>query len=170
MPDTIQAGTEAPAASAPTTMGAGKCLTVCATCPWRTSNHGKPHPEKWYATANLRRLWDGLRRGEAPGMICHSTDPDSIHYGGEKAVRPGHERHCAGALILIQTEMDALKDAPSLRAYQQARHKPLTRDGGAAWAWRILTVLGGTSFRVDDAEAVGLPWRQAKPEGGAPDA
>ena len=78
------------------------CLKVCDSCPWLRANHGKPHPAKWYSLANLRRLWNGLRRGKAPGMICHSSDPRSEEYGSTIAVKSNNKpRECAGALVLV---------------------------------------------------------------------
>lgn len=89
----------------------------CGTCPWRPENHGAENPEgweetnqqiqeehgesleDWYSEENLRRLWEGLRTGRAPGMICHATDPNADDYGGDPA-KEGHERYCTGALIL----------------------------------------------------------------------
>jgi hypothetical protein len=82
---------------------------VCATCPWRTANHGKPHPAKWYSIANLRRLWNGLRTAKAPGMICHSTDPKNVEYGGDAPVKPGHEMECGGALYLLIQNIERVR-------------------------------------------------------------
>ncbi len=81
---------------------------VCKTCPWRVENHGKTHPAGWYKLANLKRLWAGLRSGRAPGIICHSTDPKNVEYGGDAPIKPGHEAECGGALFLLITNMNAV--------------------------------------------------------------
>ena len=80
----------------------------CAQCPWLTANHGKRNGEGWYSKANRRRLWTGIRRGDAPGMSCHPTDtrmefPEHIPGPSE-----GTEmKACAGWLILAQIELKA---------------------------------------------------------------
>ena len=75
---------------------------VCATCPWRVCNQGKRHPAKWYTIKNLRRLWNGIRTGEAPGMVCHSTDPESKEYGSTKPVpETAKTQECGGVLIMV---------------------------------------------------------------------
>ncbi len=78
-------------------------LVPCQACPWRTSNHGKPHPHGWYLLKNLRRLWRGMRGGET--MSCHPTDPDNVVPAGAPEPPPDFvPRECAGALILKQRE------------------------------------------------------------------
>ena len=83
--------------------------TPCAECPWRTVNQGKRHPDGWYNRANLKRLWNKLRRGDM--MSCHPTDPRnpvSVHAAlkGQRMAKLGATpRECAGALILQQREL-----------------------------------------------------------------
>lgn len=119
----------------------------CAQCPWRTSNHGKRHPDGWFTITNRKRLWAQLRRGEA--MTCHPTDPENPLPAGTRAV-PDHvtTRECAGAIILQQRELDILqREYPDFRAYRRARPMGLTRDGFASMVSRLLfggvPVIGG---------------------------
>ncbi len=110
----------------------------CATCPWLTENHGKRHPAGWYRASNLRRLWNGLRSGRAPGMICHSTDPRNTDYGGSQPVSPGHERECIGATTLIQRELTILEQYKDFRDYRQDRPMGFTRTGLGVWIEKII--------------------------------
>jgi hypothetical protein len=140
-----------------------KAMTVpCAQCPWRRSNQGRPHPHGWYTRKNLRRLWNGLRTGEAPGMSCHPTDTDNEVPAGGKTVPEGMaKRECAGALLLVQRELKLLETDP--KGYLKARgRRGLSREGVAWWALSRCqlanTPLGGPSMPVipEDAD-VGYP-------------
>lgn len=114
----------------------------CAHCPWRTANQGKkPDPYKFYTLTNLRRLWGGLKRGER--MTCHPTDPAMAEFEGyEKTAARKVTNECAGALVLIQRELQRAQDAmeaadaegkrDGIRRYRRAHPKGLTRDGVAA--------------------------------------
>jgi hypothetical protein len=125
-------------------------LRVCASCPFLIENHGKPHPAKWYSTGNLRRLWNGLRSGRAPGMVCHATDPDSKGYGGTAEIRPGRESQCAGAWLLILQNANAFSAGKP-----QPFQPPLARSVLAEIAWKLIT---GTLPDVEDrGSEVGLP-------------
>jgi hypothetical protein len=128
-------------------------IGVCATCPWRKENHGKAHPANWYTAANLRRLWNGLRSGKSPGMVCHATDPESPEYGSTKAPpASARKQDCAGALALVHIEMNALSHAPSFEAYRRARPDGLTRTGAYVWAERIIFGPRPPAFRAKFAE------------------
>lgn len=117
---------------------------ACAACPWRISNHGRRHPGGWYSKANRRRLWNGLRTGDAPGMTCHPTDPDN------QPVRDGIEtRECAGAMLLLARELGALNaacaeadDGRGFARYRKGRSYPLTIGGAIELANRLM--FGGT--------------------------
>lgn len=122
---------------------------ACGACPWRLANQGVPHPGGWYTKANLRRLWNGLRRGVR--MSCHPTDPDmtwsdcSCH----EPPPPGTAtRECAGALILIQREMAhlqvVLEAGGSFADYQREHPMGLTKRGAATHANAML--FGGVPF------------------------
>lgn len=136
-------------------------LRICETCPWLTKNHGKKHTSAWYrehptikgwySKANLRRLWAGLRTGAAPGILCHSTDPDSKDYGGKGTIKPGKERACAGALNLIYANVNAFaKNQP------QPFQPQMTKHAIADYVWRRIT---GQLPVVEDRQAdVSLPW------------
>lgn len=124
----------------------------CAACPWRLTNHGKPHPDDWYTKANRRRLWSGLRQGEM--MTCHPTDPTNPPPTGRPAAgaKPGTAtRLCAGAWALLMVEVNAVNAALAggghLADYRQGRpHPPLTRAGALAQIERAFmpTGLGGS--------------------------
>lgn len=124
--------------------------TPCAQCPWRTSNQGKRHPGGWYTKANLRRLWVGMRRGEA--MTCHPTDPNNpVPDGVKPAPENAQTIECAGALILQQRELRRFEaicrelpegDTGALKLYRKAHPRGLTREGLILMAQRIM--FGGT--------------------------
>jgi hypothetical protein len=128
-----------------------KSLRVCQTCPWLKKNHGVKHQAKWYTKANIRRLWNGLRTGKAPGMVCHSTDPNNSDYGGKGTVRPDFEpQECAGALILQIQNVNAIS-----AGLPQPHQPPLTK-------WRLAQlverhIFGGFPEVEDRADEVGLP-------------
>lgn len=149
----------------------------CAACPWLLANHGRRHPDGWYRATNLRRLWAGLRTGEAPGMSCHPTDPDNPVPEGWRGVPVGTvTRECAGAQTLVQRELRLFErladqlgiDAPILRIYRALRPRGLTRAGLAHWVHGQM--LAGTPFGPPNAMTAqpldhpvgidhdGLPW------------
>lgn len=108
----------------------------CAACPWRKSNLEKPHPHKWYSKKNLLRLWNGLRKYDAPGMTCHPTDADNQVPDGTKPVPESVEKkECAGAIILVTRELRLLEKH---KDYLKIRKGGLTRAGGAGWVERII--------------------------------
>lgn len=117
----------------------------CATCPWRTANHGKPHPDGWYTKRNRARLWAQLRRGEM--MSCHKTDPANPVPSGVKPVPYGTEVHeCAGALVLQQREIMNFQRCKSLPLYRSQHPNGLLRAGLLTIAERA--VFGGMSGLV----------------------
>jgi hypothetical protein len=93
-------------------------------------------------------------------MVCHSTDPENVEYGGDKKVTPGHERPCAGALILLIKHVNEANDAPSVKEYQKRHPLPMSKAG-------LATVVGNALFgeipAVEDrADEVSLPWENDK--------
>ncbi len=135
-----------------------KTLRVCETCPFLVKNHGKKHEAGWYTRTNIRRLWSGLRSGKAPGILCHSSDPQNEDYGGGGKVKPGHEHECAGALLLLAQNINALS-AGSPEPFQPGLKRP-------AIAWfleRHLFSQGKWPDVEDRSGEVGLPWRSVKP-------
>lgn len=133
--------------------------TPCAHCPWRASNQGKRHPNGWYTKANLRRLWKGLRRGEA--MSCHPTDvnnpvtPEDEAAGHRPAPEGMEVRECAGAVILCQREVMVFqeiakhyKPGASMREYRRLRSRGLTLDGLGEIVSRVL--FSGTPLTSGD--------------------
>lgn len=116
---------------------------ACAACPFRISNHGRKHPENYYSKGNRRRLWNGLRTGDAPGMTCHPTDPQNQPVA-ERVVT----RECAGAMLLLAREWHTLSTTleagGSIADYRRGRTLPLTQDGIGAMVERIM--FGGTAL------------------------
>lgn len=139
-----------------------ECSTgkACAVCPWRLANAGKPHPHKFYAAANLRRLWRGIRDGER--MTCHPTDPQMEEFEGyEKTADRDVTRECAGAQTLVQRELayftQAAKDfeagktedaKSALQFYRRRRPRGLTRAGLAGHFFAaVMTMPGAPPMR-----------------------
>ena len=119
------------------------CAPVaCSACPWRKANLGKPHPHGWYQQANLDRLWNGLRTGEAPGMTCHPTDANNLVPEGHKAApEDGTKLECTGSLVLIQRELRVFEK--DVQGYSK-RAPFLSRDGLLWWAVNRGSALAGT--------------------------
>jgi hypothetical protein len=132
----------------------------CDTCPWKGKNFNASTPDPktaerhWYTTNNLKRLWEGIRQGER--MICHDTDPKSKTYGNTKNVKAGYERDCVGSLILVMRSIQRLERVP-FKDYRKGKGKRMTRDGAAAWCWRIATD-SRLPRGVAEKDAVGVLW------------
>lgn len=76
----------------------------CAHCPWRLSNAGRENQHGFYSPGNLRRLWNGLRKGNR--MTCHPTDPRMSDFAGYEGTADREVTHeCAGAAIMAQREL-----------------------------------------------------------------
>lgn len=126
-------------------------LHICDGCPWLKVNHRKRHVNKWYTKSNLRRLWNGLRKGEAPGMLCHATDPNAGEYMGASNIKSGKESECGGAVLLIGLNIAALGEK------KEQPYKPgITKWGLSAILGRYL--MRGIPSVVDRRDEVGLPW------------
>lgn len=128
----------------------------CKTCPFLAINAGKPNPNgwqpeddqhDWYSDKNLKRLWEGIRRGEV--MICHSSDPNADSYGGN-ASKPGSERPCTGAVLLTMLHMNRYGElldkskSTAYREYQKLTGKPITKRGMEAHL--MMNMLGRTGL------------------------
>jgi hypothetical protein len=136
-------------------------IAVCATCPWLKGNQGQPHPAGWYRLSNLKRLWDGLRTGKAPGMICHATDAEGVDYGSTKAIPATvQRRECAGALILRIRHANEAGACHDLKEYQARHRYPMTRGGLLTIVNRSLDPFNHIPPVTDNAE-VQLPWRKS---------
>jgi hypothetical protein len=153
------------------------CETPCSSCPWRTENQGKPHPDGWFTTKNRERLWAKMRRGES--MSCHPTDPANPLPPGAPAVTAPVTVECAGSLILVQREAVKLQAFPgpyAFRLYRKAHPKGLTKDGVANLISRTtlagVPLVGAPRMPLLDLmapvshEPVGdwLAWLEAHPE------
>lgn len=153
----------------------------CGACPWRRSNAGKRHPDGWYRRANLARLWQLLRHGDA--MSCHPTDPDNpvseeaIAAGYRPAPPDSRRLECRGALVLVQREMHLLVNRydNDVRAYRADRPRGLSKHGIARVAARLMfggvpfLGAGGKMARPDLNADVGydpfLPWTPVTSDG-----
>lgn len=135
----------------------GQCAKACKTCPWLTVNHNKrPDLENWYSTANLKRLWEGIRSGSP--MICHSTDPEAINYGGTKEIKPGKEMHCVGSLVLVMAHANYLgKLSDQAASSYWKKLYSFTRHGLAAFAERMLFEKKSLPDAVD-TQGISVPW------------
>lgn len=128
---------------------------ACRTCPWRLENQGRPSPGGWFTKANLRRLWDKLRRGEQ--MSCHYTDARVAECDPPPGYRPpppgGEILECVGALVLQQREVMYFQDVRDLRLYRKAHPMGMTRGGFARLVERLFfggTPLGGRPVERPD--------------------
>lgn len=135
---------------------------ACAHCPWRVSNQGKPTADGFYTKANLRRLWSGLRSGEA--MTCHPTDPRMNAFESAPRVSLSATTHeCAGSMILVQRELVRVQDAEDWKTYRGRPGPRLTMGGAAEHVARMIfggTPMGGAKVpRLDlnDAEVQYAP-------------
>lgn len=144
----------------------------CAVCPWRLSNQGTPHPHGFYDRANLKRLWDGLRTGEAPGMTCHPTDPDMAEFEGYEETAEREVTHeCMGSWIMVMREVAhfqslckdvedeeaagaSFKPGEAYRRYRAAAgRKGMNLEGLASWAFRLAVVMPGqNAIRVNNQQ------------------
>lgn len=152
---------------------AGALPNACALCPWRISNQGTPHPHGFYDKANIKRLWDGIRRGDAPGMSCHPTDPRMAEFEGyEETAERTRTHECMGSWVMVAREMErfqaickavereqqdgaTFRSGEALRRYRAATSgKAMTREGLAEWAWRIAVVMPGQARLQPTIEAM----------------
>ena len=127
----------------------------CAACPWLTANHRRPHPDGWYSDANRRRLWGGLRTGEAPGMTCHPTDPENQPVADHVVTR-----ECTGAWLLIARETTAFEEAcktaepgKGWAAYREGRKLAMTQEGLVVAVSALLPPPFGRGLRVSLPDA-----------------
>ena len=127
---------------------------ACDDCPWRRSNAGRKTKGGWYTKKNIRRLWAGLRSGDAPGMTCHPTDADHDTEDGSQAVPDGTQaKECYGSLLLVGREMNSFSGlcetaaaGQGFKLYKSLRPKGLTRYGLMHWTERFMlghTIFGG---------------------------
>lgn len=106
----------------------------CAHCPWRLSNAGRENQHGFYTKSNLRRLWNGLRKGNR--MTCHPTDPHMSGFAGYEVTAGREVTHeCAGAAIMVQRELHHFQECAKAAEAESrddgfARYKRLR--GGAA--------------------------------------
>lgn len=166
---------------------------ACVTCPFRRANFGKDNPngyvpdleaggEDWYAEANLRRIWEGLKTEH--WLMCHSSDPTATDYGGALH-SPGKERICAGELVAVMKHLKLfeklLLEHPDERGVPYRLYKK--EAGRAALKFETIVQLvmavsigrthmfGGLPFPLtatpETEAAVGLPWADPVVNGGA---
>jgi hypothetical protein len=141
----------------------------CDQCPWRLSNQGKRHQFGFYTLANLRRLWNQIRRGGG-AQSCHLTDPSHPDHVAVGAKPEATARECPGSVIVVLREVEQMANAErvvtpeSMARYRSTRKKGLTKEGILFWVVSRLQY-GGVPFvggvklpDVDVTDAtVGLP-------------
>ena len=94
--------------------------SVCSSCPFRVSNHGKRVPKGWYSEANVQRLWRGISAGER--LVCIELELTA----DQTAAR----RECVGALHLVVRHLTAAKEP----TYARRAAAPLSAVGVRALA------------------------------------
>lgn len=136
----------------------GAADTACAACPFRLENHGRRTGDGWYTKANRRRLWSGLRTGDAPGMTCHPTDPANPAPKRRPCARAADGadfRECTGWHHVAQVELRLFEQAAEAhpgdfaaawRAYRASSQHPMTRAGLFAYATRTIPFPAGAGM------------------------
>lgn len=132
----------------------------CAQCPWRISNHGKPHPGGFYTRRNIKRLWNQIRSGGRP-QGCHLTDPSHPDHIAAGCAPNAKAQECPGSVILIKRELLTLTnsvglvkqddahvvDDAKLVAYlRDTSKRRLTRHGMIYWLVKRASAFAGTPF------------------------
>ena len=92
------------------------CRYALCSVPLADRQSPEAAPRGVQLRCNRRRLWSGLRTGDAPGMTCHPTDPENQPV--KEAVRT---RECTGAWLLLLREMAALEASAGLADYRRGR-------------------------------------------------
>lgn len=143
----------------------------CARCPWRLANQGKKHPFQFYSAANLRRLWNQIRKADGgDAQSCHMTDPSHPDHVAAGAKPGAKAQECPGSVILVKRELRRMADEKGVispegwQRYRQKRPKRgLTKTGMQWWAVARIafagSILGGPKLPevdIDDPE-IGLP-------------
>ncbi len=136
----------------------------CESCPWRIANHSKRTKWQFYTQANLRRLWNQIRRGGG-AQTCHPTDPSHPDHIAAGA-KPGAVKHeCAGSVILVLKEFEKIKaiagDQPisgeHVVRYRAENPDGLTDTGLAFWMVQRYQ-LGGTPL-IGEAPLPEVNWQ-----------
>jgi len=142
---------------------------VCAQCPWRLSNQGKPHQNGFYTKKNLKRLWNQIRGGGG-AQSCHLTDPRHPDHIAAGCPKNAAVQECPGSVILIMRELERMADKKgvvsdaSLERYLKTRRLGLKRLGILYWVVQRIQlagvpIVGGAKLPdVDVADReIGLP-------------
>lgn len=153
-------------------MSGDDCRTkkACAQCPWRRSNQGTRHRFGFYRKANLRRLWNEVRKGGAP-QSCHLTDPGHPDHIAVGASPNATAQECPGSVVLVLRELYRITGTESglitpenVDAYLGRRKKGLSKRGILYWAVERIQFAGVPFFggsplpSVDVADPeIGLP-------------
>ena len=155
------------------------CGNPCDGCPWRVANHGKRTPWGFFTKANMRRLWNEIRKaaGGAVAQSCHPTDPshpDHVAAGAKPGSTP---RECAGSIILVWRELRKLQQAATgetvgkehVAAYlAENKRSGLTEAGLMHWLVGRMQ-LGGTVFGTGPKLPTVTVAQLDDPEVGRPD-
>lgn len=143
--------------------------TPCAQCPWRKSNHGKPHKFGFYTKTNLRRLWGQIRGGGKP-QSCHLTDPSHPDHVAVGAKPNAKVQECPGAVIVVLREVGKMANAQKVindegvsRYLRERKKHGLKKTGILYWVVQRIQ-MGGVPFigeeklpQVNDDPEIGLP-------------
>lgn len=144
----------------------------CAQCPWRLSNQGKPHPHKFYSMANLRRLWNQIRKADGgDAQSCHMTDPSHPEHVAAGAKPGAKAQECPGSVIIIRRELRRMANekgeitVEGWERYRSERAKRGLTKTGMRWWGISRACFGGVPFvggpklpEVDEADPeIGLP-------------
>lgn len=140
----------------------------CANCPWRAVNHGKRTPWGFYSAANMRRLWNQIRRGGA--QSCHPTDPNHPDHVAAGAKPGSTPLECPGAVILVLREATRLAsygadgntvDEQAIPAYLRNHRDGLTKTGIMYWVVQRIALagkpfIGGAPLPAVDEDEAGI--------------
>lgn len=139
----------------------------CDQCPWRLKNQGKKHKFGFYTKANLKRLWNQIRRGGG-SQSCHLTDPSHPDHVAAGAKAGAVAQECPGSVIVVLQEIRKMADEKGVIntsvPYLKSRKKGLTKNGILWWVVSRMK-LGGVPFMggpklpdVDESDPeIGLP-------------
>ena len=115
-------------------------LTPCPACPWRRSNWGKRTPGGFYTNANLRRLWNRIRRGFGQ-QTCHLTDPAHPDHVAAGTPETAIAHECPGSVIIAAREVEKVngfvENEETDKEYRKADRRGLTREGLFYWMMRF---------------------------------
>lgn len=143
---------------------------ACEQCPWRLSNQGKKHAYKFYTMANLKRLWNQIRRGGKP-QGCHLTDPSHPDHVAAGCKPGAVARECPGSVLVVTREIKRMADENNVigenavpRYLAMRKRHGLTKTGIYYWLIERIKFANVPFFG-----APGIPAVEEDPEIGLPE-